>query len=146
MMNKNLIQSTVRLPLVGDTNFFSKSLRFNLELIFFRKNIRLERACDDWLIKTHIISTGGPWSPFENNWHLKEEFRRSANRADLAQKLSKYILWVGLINLLLSPIMFLFALIFCVFSYGDVSSHPIPLDALCTLSPILTFWKLIVAN
>lgn len=37
MMNKNLIQSTVNLPLVGETNLFSKSLRFNLELIFFRK-------------------------------------------------------------------------------------------------------------
>lgn len=37
MMNKNLIHSTVCLPIVGETNFFSKSLRFNLELIFFRK-------------------------------------------------------------------------------------------------------------
>lgn len=37
MMNKNLIQSTVCLPFVGETNLFSKSLRFNLELIFFRK-------------------------------------------------------------------------------------------------------------
>lgn len=37
MMNKNLIQSTVSLPIVGETNFFSKSLRFNLELIFFRE-------------------------------------------------------------------------------------------------------------
>lgn len=37
LMNKNLIQSTVNLPLAGETNFFSKSLRFNLELIFFRK-------------------------------------------------------------------------------------------------------------
>lgn len=98
MMNKNLIQSSVRLPLVGETNFFSKSLRFNLEIIFFR----------------------GPWSPFENNWHLKEEFRRSSNRVELSQKLSKYILWAGLINLILSPIMFLFAAIFCFFSYGDL--------------------------
>lgn len=37
LMNKNLIQSTINLPLAGETNFFSKSLRFNLELIFFRK-------------------------------------------------------------------------------------------------------------
>lgn len=36
LMNKNLIQTTVHLPLAGETNFFSKSLRFNLELIFFR--------------------------------------------------------------------------------------------------------------
>lgn len=37
LMNKNLIQSTVNIPFAGKTNFFSKSLRFNLELIFFRK-------------------------------------------------------------------------------------------------------------
>lgn len=41
LMNKNLLPSTVNLPLVGETNFFSKSLRFNLELIFFRKYFRL---------------------------------------------------------------------------------------------------------
>lgn len=37
LMNKNLIQSTVNVPFAGKTNFFSKNLRFNLELIFFRK-------------------------------------------------------------------------------------------------------------
>lgn len=37
MMNKNLVQSSARLPLIGETNFFSKSLRWNLELILFRK-------------------------------------------------------------------------------------------------------------
>lgn len=42
MMNKNLIQSTVCLPIVGETNFFSKSLRFNLELIFFREYLSFE--------------------------------------------------------------------------------------------------------
>lgn len=45
MMNKNLIHSTVCLPIVGETNFFSKSLRFNLELIFFRKCFRKCRFC-----------------------------------------------------------------------------------------------------
>lgn len=114
----------MRLPLLGDTNFFSKSLRFNLELIFFRKLLfyhssvigaRLSILC--------VIFTGGPWSPFENNWHLKEEFRRSTNRTELSQKLSKYILWASIINFVLSPIMFIFAVIFCVFSYGDVCSY-----------------------
>lgn len=64
--------------------------------------------------------SGGPWSAFENNWHLKEQYKRPQNRIELSQELSKYILYAGLINLLLAPVMFLFAAIFCLFSYGDV--------------------------
>lgn len=67
-----------------------------------------------------IDKIGSPWSVFDN-WHLKEQFKRSANRTELSQQLSKYILYAGLINLVLSPVIFLFAVIFCVFSYGDVS-------------------------
>lgn len=63
-----------------------------------------------------------------DNWHLKEQYKRSGNRTELAQQLSKNILYAGLFNLVLSPVIFLFAAIFCIFSYGDVS-------ALAPLSP-----------
>lgn len=66
------------------------------------------------------IVTGSPWSVFDN-WHLKEQYKRTTNRTELSQQLSKYILYAGLINLALSPVIFLFAVIFCLFSYGDVS-------------------------
>lgn len=65
-------------------------------------------------------TTGSPWSVFDN-WHLKEQYKRSANRIELSQQLSKYIFYAGLINLIFAPVIFLFAAIFCVFSYGDVS-------------------------
>lgn len=65
------------------------------------------------------IVTGSPWSVFDN-WHLKEQYKRTTNRTELSQQLSKYILYAGLINLALSPVIFLFAVIFCLFSYGDV--------------------------
>lgn len=122
MMNKNLIHSTVNLPVIGETNFFSKSLRFNLEVIFFRKFciIYVRMICLFYRFFV-LFSVGGPWSAFENNWHLKEQFKRPTNRTELSQRLSKYILYAGLINLFLSPVMFLFSAIFCLFSYGDVS-------------------------
>lgn len=124
MMNKNLIHSTVNLPVIGETNFFSKSLRFNLEVIFFRK-FCIQSTCA-WIVYFIVFClfhsfVGGPWSAFENNWHLKEQFKRPTNRTELSQRLSKYILYAGLINLFLSPVMFLFSAIFCLFSYGDVS-------------------------
>lgn len=62
---------------------------------------------------------GSPWSVFDN-WHLKEQYKRSVNRIELSQQLSKNILYAGLINLALAPVIFLFAVIFCIFSYGDV--------------------------
>lgn len=57
-----------------------------------------------------------------DNWHLKEQYKRSGNRTELSQQLSKNILYAGLFNLVLSPVIFLFAAIFCIFSYGDVST------------------------
>lgn len=66
------------------------------------------------------IVIGSPWSVFDN-WHLKEQYKRTTNRTELSHQLSKYILYAGLINLALLPVIFLFAVIFCLFSYGDVS-------------------------
>lgn len=68
----------------------------------------------------YSLATGSPWSVFDN-WHLKEQYKRSTNRTELSQQLSKNILYAGLINLALVPVTVLFAAIFCVFSYGDVS-------------------------
>lgn len=63
------------------------------------------------IFKKKLIS-GGPWSPFENNWHLKPEFKQSGKRLELAQSMRKTISWVALINLLLSPIIFTWQLIY----------------------------------
>lgn len=69
-----------------------------------------------------VVVVGSPWSVFDN-WHLKEQYKRSTNRIELSHQLSKNILYAGLINLALAPVIFLFAVIFCVFSYGDVSGN-----------------------
>lgn len=66
-----------------------------------------------------MCNSGGPWSPFEN-WHLKEEFKRNSNRLELAQKLSRQIAWMALAHFLLSPLIFLWALMMFFFGYADV--------------------------
>lgn len=100
MMNKNLIPAKICVPVLGECVIFSRGLRYNIELILFR----------------------GPWSPFENNWHLKEEFKRGNRRIELAQKLSRQIAWIALAHFLLSPLIFMWALMVFFFSYADVSS------------------------
>lgn len=98
LMNKNLIPSKMCPPFIGESVCFSRGLRYNIEMILFR----------------------GPWAAFENNWHLKEEFKRSNKRNELAQKLSRQIFWVAFGNLLLSPLVFLWSLMVFFFSYADV--------------------------
>lgn len=98
MMNKNLIPSKICLPFMGETVCFSRGLKYSIELILFR----------------------GPWSPFENNWHLREEYKRSNKRIELAQKLSRQITWIALAYLILSPLIFLWNLMVFFFSYADI--------------------------
>lgn len=98
MMNKSLIPGKITVPFFGELVCLSRGLRYNIELILFR----------------------GPWSPFENNWHLKDEFKRTNRRLDLASKLSRQILWVALANLILSPLIFLWQLMYFFFNYGEL--------------------------
>lgn len=100
LMNKNLLPSKICLPIIGESVCFSRGLRYNIEMILFR----------------------GPWAPFENNWKLKEEFKRASNRNELAQKLSRQIFWMAFGNLLLSPLVFLWSLMVFFFSYADVKN------------------------
>lgn len=70
----------------------------------------------------HSNSTGGPWSPFENNWHLKEDYKKLNKRQELARKLSKHILWVGIANVVLCIPILLWQLLYTIFNYAAVSS------------------------
>lgn len=87
-----------------------------------------------------ISVTGGPWSPFENNWHLKEEFKRSNKRLDLAQKLSQQISYIAIVYILLSPLVFFWELMVFFCSYGDVSNTRfsyVKYVLICVLKPFI---------
>lgn len=99
MMNKSVLPSKYHIPMFGEVNVLSKLLILNIEFILFR----------------------GPFACFENNWHLKEEYKRATKRVDLAAQLSKHIAWFALLNLLLAPIVFLWQLLYFFFSYAAVS-------------------------
>ncbi|TNN29065.1 Autophagy-related protein 9A [Liparis tanakae] len=83
MVNKSLLPVRFRLPALGESVFYTRGLKYNFELIFF------------W----------GPGSLFENEWSLKSEYKRGGNRLELADKLASRILWIGIANLLLCPVI-----------------------------------------
>eukprot|EP00057_Strongylocentrotus_purpuratus_P009413 XP_011663887.1 PREDICTED: autophagy-related protein 9A [Strongylocentrotus purpuratus] len=98
MVNKSLLPLHHHPPFLGDTVFLTNSLKYNIEMILF------------W----------GPWAPFRNYWHLKDEYKRSSKREELARQLSKHILWIGLANLILCPFIFLWQILYSFFSYAEL--------------------------
>ncbi|XP_052802258.1 autophagy-related protein 9A-like [Mya arenaria] len=100
MVNKDVLPLKIQLPLVGDYVFLSTGLKYNVEFLLF------------W----------GPWSAFENKWHLRDEYKDNSlhRRKQLAEKLSQRILWLGLANLALSPVIFLWQILYSFFRYAEL--------------------------
>ncbi|XP_050533947.1 autophagy-related protein 9A-like [Daktulosphaira vitifoliae] len=90
LLNKSVLPTQFNIPLIGDTVYFSHGMKYNLNLLLF------------W----------GPWSPFENNWHLKPEYKQPGKRLELAESMRKAIGWVAFVNLLLCPVVFTWQLIY----------------------------------
>ncbi|KAM9323279.1 autophagy-related protein 9B isoform 1-T2 [Pholidichthys leucotaenia] len=98
MINKSLLPVHLQLPLLGNVVFLTQGLKYNFELILF------------W----------GPGSLFQNKWNLHPKYKRSGNRLELAQQLSRVILLIGLANLLLCPFILVWQVLYAFFSYTEV--------------------------
>ncbi|XP_030065880.1 autophagy-related protein 9A isoform X2 [Microcaecilia unicolor] len=110
MVNKSLLPIRFQLPFLGDTIFYTQGLKYNFQLIFF------------W----------GPGSLFENEWSLKSEYKCMGNRLELAGKLGSRILWIGMANLLLCPLILIWQILYAFFSYTEIlKREPGSLGARC---------------
>ena len=98
MVNKDILPVKFDIPCFGQYTFMSQSLKLNFGLILF------------W----------GPGAPFSNNLSLKDVYKRKVARVQLAKEMSKRILLAGLINLILSPVIFFYQLLLSFFSYADL--------------------------
>ncbi|EZA55900.1 Autophagy-related protein 9A [Ooceraea biroi] len=97
MINKSLLPVRLKFPIIGEVIFLTRGLKYNIELLLF------------W----------GPWSPFENNWHLKEDYKKLNKRQELARSLSKSILWVGIANFVLCFLILLWQVLYTFFNYAE---------------------------
>ncbi|XP_005180922.2 autophagy-related protein 9A [Musca domestica] len=98
LMNKNLLPVRFTLPIVGEVVTLSRGLLFNIDLILFRS----------------------PGSPFQNNWQLHDDYSVRGNQRELANRLSKLILWVAIANLVFAPIIFIWQLVYFSFTYANI--------------------------
>ncbi|KAH3716327.1 autophagy-related protein 9A-like [Dreissena polymorpha] len=100
MVNKDILPLKLQVPFLGDYVFLSTGLKYNIEFLLF------------W----------GPWSAFQNKWHLKEEYKDKNlyRRKLIAEQLSRRMLLLGLANLALSPIIFLWQILYSFFRYAEL--------------------------
>ncbi|XP_069966342.1 autophagy-related protein 9A isoform X2 [Bactrocera oleae] len=98
LMNKNLLPVKFNIPLLGECVTLSRGLLYNIHFILFR----------------------GPGSPFQNNWQLRDDFNFRTNQVELAQRLSKLIMWVAVANLILAPVIFVWQCLYFLFSYANI--------------------------
>lgn len=98
MIYHGIIQPKIKLPFIGSIYYLPKGLRFNL----------------DWLLFS------GPLSPWKNNYALKDEFKNPTKLKTLADKMSKTITLLSLVNLIFSPLILMYQIMFSFFSYSDM--------------------------
>nr|XP_060638781.1 autophagy-related protein 9B isoform X1 [Anolis sagrei ordinatus]XP_060638782.1 autophagy-related protein 9B isoform X1 [Anolis sagrei ordinatus] len=98
LVNKGLLPLRFRLPLLGRGVFLTQGLKYNLELLFF------------W----------GPGSLFQGKWNLQPQYKRAGARLELARRLARAMLLLGLANLLLCPFVLVWQGLYAFFSYTEV--------------------------
>ncbi|XP_028607255.2 autophagy-related protein 9A [Podarcis muralis] len=98
MVNKALLPVRFRLPLLGEAVFLTQGLKYNLELLFF------------W----------GPGSLFQGKWSLQPQYKRAGARLELARRLGRGMVLLGLANLLLCPFILVWQVLYAFFSYTEV--------------------------
>lgn len=73
MINKSVLPLNFTVPLIGETIFLTRGLKYNIEFLLF------------W----------GPWAPFDNSWHLRDDFKNVNCRRAVAKDLEKIIGYIG---------------------------------------------------
>ncbi|KAM6282656.1 LOW QUALITY PROTEIN: autophagy-related protein 9B [Porphyrio hochstetteri] len=97
MVNKSLLPLRFRLPLLGPVVFLTQGLKYNLELLLFR----------------------GPGALFQNKWSLRPQCKRAGARRELARRLARAMVALGVANLALCPCVLVWQLLYAFFSYAE---------------------------
>ncbi|CAF4745258.1 unnamed protein product [Pieris macdunnoughi] len=98
MVNKNLLPLQIHVPCVGDFHYLSKGLKWNLEFLLF----------------------SSPWSPWENCWQLRSNYKDPTKRMVLARQLERQILLLALANFVLAPLILAWQILYFFFNYAEL--------------------------
>lgn len=103
MVNKGLLPPRFSVPFLGETNFWTHGLKFNLDLVFFR----------------------GPFAAFEKSYMLNVDYKRTNKRGEIVANLRTFVVCLALANIILLPFIFLWQIIYAACSYvGLIKKNP----------------------
>lgn len=95
LINRGVLPIYYKVPFIGEATFFTPSFLYNCQLLFFR----------------------GPFKCiFEENWLIAENVKNSSYRQVVARKLERNIVILALINLFLSPVLFIWQILYFFYS------------------------------
>ncbi|KAH9421918.1 Atg9bp [Dermatophagoides pteronyssinus] len=112
LINKGVLPIYFRVPLLGECIYLTSGLEFNFRILLFR----------------------GVFSLFDKNWKLRDEIKSPSERLECARRFSNRCLAVGLLNLLLLPMIFLWQSLYAFYTYVEAAKREPTLFALRTWS------------
>lgn len=98
MVNQGILPPRCEVPGLGQLIMLTTGFKYNFEFLFF------------W----------GPFAPFKDGYQLRPEFKVFSKRSDLIAELSKSMLILGLLNLILSPLIFVWQLLQFFYNYTEL--------------------------
>ncbi|VDK56497.1 unnamed protein product [Anisakis simplex] len=98
MVNKDVLPPVLNIPFKGPIPYLPNGLKLNLEWLLF------------W----------GPWSPWEGPYALKDEYKHQMNITKLTADMEKTILYMGIANLVFSPLILMYQILYSFFSYAEL--------------------------
>ena len=98
MINQGILPPRCEVPGLGQLICLTTGFKYNFEFLFF------------W----------GPLAPFKDGYQLRPEFKVFSKRDELTKELSKTILILGIFNLVLSPLIFIWQLLQFVYNYTEL--------------------------
>lgn len=97
MVNKELLPLKFKLPFIGEHALLTHGMRFNLDILLY------------W----------SPWSIFVNSYTLREDYKSHQQRKRLSDQLATHIGLLALLNMVLSPFIFFYQIIYFFFRYAE---------------------------
>lgn len=95
MINKGMLPIYFKAPLIGEVTYFTQGFLYNCQLLFFR----------------------GPFKCiFEESWKLSNDVKNAAQRQVRAKILERRITILAIINLILSPVILIWLLLYYFYS------------------------------
>lgn len=95
LINRGVLPIYYRVPFLGETTFFTQSFLYNCQLLFFR----------------------GPFKCiFEENWLIHDDIKNASYRQLVAKKMERNIVILAFINLLLSPVLLIWQVLYFFYS------------------------------